>query len=142
MEYSARKKLHIDIRIPVGMTIEEAQQAYTEALGVDYDSSCTSPERFILVTDARQEIYRSEHWYEVLPEDELKLRREAYLKRGLTIDGRQPKIRSTSEAESKIRLGSDPERKIAPGYMNPSRLHVSDSLHHILVLLTSNLCNL
>jgi len=90
LEYSARKKLHIDIRMPVGMTIEEAQQAYTEALGVDYDSSCTSPERFILVTDARQEIYRSEHWYEVLPDEELKLRREAYLKRGLTIDGRKP----------------------------------------------------
>ena len=88
MEYSARKKLHIDIRIPVGMTIEEAQQAYCNALGIDYDNSCTSPERFILVTDARQEIYRSEHWYEVLPEAELKLRREAYLKRGLTIDGR------------------------------------------------------
>lgn len=95
MEYSARKKLHIDIRIPVGMTIEEAQQAYTEALGVDYDSSCTSPERFILVTDARQEIYRSEHWYEVLPEEELKVRREAYLKRGLTIDGRQRKTAPT-----------------------------------------------
>ena len=90
MEYSARKKLHIDIRIPVGMTIEEAQQAYCNALGIDYDSSCTSPERFILVTDARQEIYRSEHWYEVLPEEELKLRREAYQKRGLTIDGRKP----------------------------------------------------
>lgn len=96
MEYSARKKLHIDIRIPVGMTIEEAQQAYTEALGVDYDSSCISPERFILVTDARQEIYRSEHWYEVLPEEELKVRREAYLKRGLTIDGRQRKNAPTS----------------------------------------------
>ena len=89
MEYSARKKLHIDIRIPVGMTIEEAQQAYCQALDVPYDSSCISPERFILVTDARQEIYRSEHWYEVLAEEELELRREAYLKRGLTIDGRQ-----------------------------------------------------
>ena len=106
MEYSARKKLHIDIRIPVGMTIEEAQQAYTEALGVDYDSSCTSPERFILVTDARQEIYRSEHWYEVLPEEELKARREAYLKRGLTIDGRQRKIAPTSVAQSNSRSGS------------------------------------
>ena len=102
MEYSARKKLHIDIRIPVGMTIEEAQQAYCNALGIDYDSSCTSPERFILVTDARQEIYRSEHWYEVLSEEELKLRREAYLKRGLTIDGRKPQgVKSQ-------------ERKIAP----------------------------
>ena len=89
MEYSARKKLHIDIRIPVGMTIEEAQQAYCKALGVPYDSSCTSPERFILVTDARQEIYRSEHWYEVLSDEELKVRREAYQKRGLTIDGRK-----------------------------------------------------
>ena len=124
MEYSARKKLHIDIRIPVGMTIVEAQQAYTEALGVDYDSSCTSPERFILVTDARQEIYRSEHWYEVLPEEELKLRREAYLKRGLTIDGRQlksqpasgceSKIRLTSGCEGKISLTSEDERKFAP----------------------------
>ena len=89
MEYSARKKLVIDIRIPVGMTIEEAQQAYCEALGVEYDGSCVSPERFILITDASQTIYTSEHWYEVLPEDELKLRREAYLKRGLTIDGRK-----------------------------------------------------
>ena len=65
-------------------------------MGVDYDSSCISPERFILVTDARQEIYRSEHWYEVLPEEELKVRREAYLKRGLTIDGRQRKNAPTS----------------------------------------------
>ena len=104
MEYSARKKLHIDIRIPVGMTIEEAQQSYCQALDVPFDSSCISPERFILVTDARQEIYRSEHWYEVLPEEELKLRREAYLKRGLTIDGR----------ESKIRLAPGCERKNEP----------------------------
>ena len=115
MEYSARKKLHIDIRIPVGMTIEEAQQAYCNALGIDYDSSCTSPERFILVTDARQEIYRSEHWYEVLPEEELKLRREAYQKRGLTIDGRKLKSEPTSGPESKIRLGSEAQPKNRPG---------------------------
>ncbi|MCR5512321.1 MAG: DUF3987 domain-containing protein [Prevotella sp.] len=89
MEYSARKKLHIDIRMPLGMTIEETQQAYCQALGVPYDNSCISPERFILITDASQEIYRSEHWYEVLPEEELKARREAFLQRGLTIDGRQ-----------------------------------------------------
>ena len=99
MEYSARKKLHIDIRIPVGMTIEEAQQAYCKALDIDFDSSCTSPERFILVTDASQEIYRSEHWYEVLPEEELKVRREAYLKRGLTIDGRQLKTKPSSKPQ-------------------------------------------
>ena len=91
MEYSARKKLHIDIRMPLGMTIEETQQAYCQALGVPYDNSCTSPERFILITDASQEIYRSEHWYEVLSEEELKERREAFLKRGLTIDGRKQK---------------------------------------------------
>ena len=91
LEYSARKKLHIDIRIPMGMTIEEAQQAYCKALGVAYDGSCISPERFILITDASQTIYTSEHWYEVLPDEELQLRREAYLKRGLTIDGRQLK---------------------------------------------------
>lgn len=96
MEYSAQKKLHIDIRIPVGMTIEEAQQAYCQALDVPFDSSCISPERFILVTDAHQEIYRSEHWYEVLPEEELELRREAYQKRGLTIDGRQLKSKPVS----------------------------------------------
>ena len=91
MEYSARKKLHIDIRMPLGMTIEETQQAYCEALGVPYDASCISPERFILITDASQEIYRSEHWYEVLSDEELKARREAFQKRGLTIDGRQLK---------------------------------------------------
>lgn len=112
MEYSARKKLHIDIRIPVGMTIEEAQQAYIEALGVPYDSSCTSPERFILVTDARQEIYRSEHWYEVLPEEELKVRREAYLKRGLTIDGRvKGKVKSEKIAAATQQTELFPEMK-------------------------------
>ena len=88
MEYSARKKLHIDIRIPVGLTIEEAQKNYCEALGVPFDPQCISPERIILVTDISQEIYRSEHWYEVLSDEELKWRREAYLQRGLTIDGR------------------------------------------------------
>lgn len=113
MEYSARKKLHIDIRIPVGMTIEEAQQAYCQALDVPFDSSCTSPERFILVTDARQEIYRSEHWYEVLPEEELKLRREAYQKRGLTIDGRQRKNAPTSQPQQ-TELFPVNERKISP----------------------------
>ena len=106
MEYSARKKLHIDIRMPIGMTIEETQQAYCQALGVPYDASCISPERFILITDASQCIYTSEHWYEVLPEEELKARREAFQKRGLTIDGRQSKIRLTS-CEPKIRPTSN-----------------------------------
>ena len=88
LEYSARKKLHIDIRMPIGMTIEETQEAYCEALGVPYDESCISPERMIYITDKDSEIYRSKDWYAVLPAEELKARREAFLKRGLTIDGR------------------------------------------------------
>ena len=88
LEYSARKKLHIDIRMPIGMTIEETQRAYCEALGVPCDESCFTPERIIFITDKDSEIYRSPHWYEVLPPEEIQARREAYLKRGLTIDGR------------------------------------------------------
>ena len=89
LEYSARKKLHIDIRMPIGMTIEETQRAYCEALGVPCDESCFTPERILFITDQDSEIYRSKNWYAVLPADELKARREAYLKRGLTIDGRR-----------------------------------------------------
>ena len=88
LEYSARKKLHIDIRMPIGMTIEETQRAYCKALGVPCDESCFTPERILFITDQDSEIYRSKVWYAVLPADELKARREAYLKRGLTIDGR------------------------------------------------------
>ena len=88
LEYSARKKLHIDIRMPVGMTIEETQRAYCEALGVPYDESCISPERMIYITDKDSEIYRSKEWYGVLPMAELQIRRDAFVKRGLTIDGR------------------------------------------------------
>ena len=88
LEYSARKKLHIDIRMPVGMTIEETQRAYCEASGIPYDKSCITPERIIFITDKDSEIYRSKEWYEVLPAEEISLRREAFLKRGLTIDGR------------------------------------------------------
>ena len=94
LEYSARKKLHIDIRMPVGMTIEETQRAYCEALGVPYDESCITPERMLFITDKESEIYRSPHWYEVLPQEELKRRRQAYLDRGLTIDGRAGKVNS------------------------------------------------
>ncbi len=88
LEYSARKKLHIDIRMPVGMTIEETQRAYCEASGIPYDKSCITPERIIFITDKDSEIYRSKEWYGVLPAEEISLRREAFVKRGLTIDGR------------------------------------------------------
>ena len=88
LEFSARKKLHIDIRMPMGMTIEETQKAYCEAAGIPYDKSCITPERIIFITDKDSEIYRSKEWYGVLPDEEIQARREAFLKRGLTIDGK------------------------------------------------------
>ena len=99
LEYSARKKLHIDIRMPIGMTIEETQRAYCEALGVPYDESCITPERMLFITDKASEIYRSPHWYEVLPQEELKKRRQAYLDRGLTIDGRGVAVSAIQPAQ-------------------------------------------
>ena len=99
LEYSARKKLHIDIRMPVGMTIEETQRAYCEALGVPYDESCITPERMLFITDKESEIYRSPHWYEVLPQEELKRRRQAYLDRGLTIDGKGVAVSAIQPAQ-------------------------------------------
>ena len=88
LSYSARKKLHIGIRMPVGMTIEETQKAYCEALGVTYDESCITPERMIFLTDKDSEIYRSKMWCAVMPESEIQARRKAFLDRGLTVDGR------------------------------------------------------
>ena len=92
--YSARKKLHIGIRMPVGMTIEETQKAYCEALGVPYDESCITPERMIFLTDKDSEIYRSKMWCAVLPESEIQARRQAFLDRGLTVDGRGVAVNS------------------------------------------------
>ena len=92
--YSARKKLHIGIRLPVGMTIEETQKAYCEALGVPYDESCITPERMIYLTDKDSEIYRSKMWCAVLSEKEILMRRQAYLDRGLTVDGKTGKVNS------------------------------------------------
>ena len=97
--YSARKKLHIGIRLPVGMTIEETQKAYCEALGVPYDESCITPERMIFLTDKDSEIYRSKMWCAVLPEKEILMRRQAYLDRGLTVDGRG-KVNSPHQVNS------------------------------------------
>ena len=97
--YSARKKLHIGIRLPVGMTIEETQKAYCEALGVPYDESCITPERMIYLTDKESEIYRSKMWCAVLSEKEILMRRQAYLDRGLTVDGRG-KVNSPHQVNS------------------------------------------
>ena len=111
LEYSARKKLHIDIRMPVGMTIEETQKAYCEALGVPYDESCISPERMIFITDKDSEIYRSKEWYGVLPAEEISLRREAFVKRGLTIDGRGVAVNSLKlKVNSKDNVQSENNR--------------------------------
>ena len=110
LEYSARKKLHIDIRMPMGMTIEETQKAYCEAAGIPYDKSCITPERIIFITDKASEIYRSKDWYAVLPAEEIKARREAFLKRGLTIDGRGkqnfPQISQMTQIHSGDVLGA------------------------------------
>ena len=92
--YSARKKLHIGIRMPIGMTIEETQKAYCEALGVPYDESCITPERMIFLTDKDSEIYRSQMWCAVLPESEIQARRQAFLDRGLTVDGKGVAVKS------------------------------------------------
>ena len=101
LEYSARKKLHIDIRMPMGMTIEETQKAYCEAAGIPYDKSCITPERIIFITDKDSEIYRSKEWYGLLPDEEIQARREAFLKRGLTIDGKGTASFSSSELRGK-----------------------------------------
>ena len=106
LEYSARKKLHIDIRMPVGMTIEETQRAYCEASGIPYDKSCITPERIIFITDKDSEIYRSKEWYVVLPAEEILLRREAFVKRGLTIDGRG-KANAVNSLKLKVNSNQD-----------------------------------
>ena len=99
MEYSASKKLHLDIRIPVGMTIEEAQKAYTAALGVDFDADCCSPERMIYITDAASQLYTSEDWQTRLSDEEIALRRKSYAERGLDIDGRELKTQPLSDGQ-------------------------------------------
>ena len=124
LEYSARKKLHIDIRMPVGMTIEETQKAYCEASGIPYDKSCISPERIIFITDKDSEIYRSKEWYMVLPAEEISLRREAFVKRGLTIDGRASSsgFSSSGFSSSELRGKNGTLAALSEGY-SPQNLN-------------------
>ena len=143
LEYSARKKLHIDIRMPVGMTIEETQRAYCEALGVPYDESCITPERMLFITDKESEIYRSPHWYEVLPQEELRRRRQAYLDRGLAIDGRiqqgtQPKplniqhlkLNTQQNVQDHRLSGSDSHHAVSAGFsVQPAQPCDSNAAH-------------
>ena len=132
LEYSARKKLHIDIRMPIGMTIEETQRAYCEALGVPYDESCITPERMLFITDKASEIYRSPHWYEVLPQEELKRRRQAYLDRGLTIDGRAGKVNSLQfTVNSNHKVQSSNFQVQSKDHVQDHRLPGSDSHHAV-----------
>ena len=119
LEYSARKKLHIDIRMPVGMTIEETQRAYCEASGIPYDKSCITPERIIFITDKDSEIYRSKDWYAVLPAEEIQTRREAFVKRGLTIDGRAS---SSGFSSSELRGKNGTLAALSEGY-SPQNLN-------------------
>ena len=139
LEYSARKKLHIDIRMPMGMTIEETQKAYCEAAGIPYDKSCITPERIIFITDKDSEIYRSKEWYGVLPDEEIQARREAFLKRGLTIDGRGTARYSllAGDCKSPERLAGDFQGQV-PNCKSPERLAgdfqgqvPSDSYHKV-----------
>ena len=139
--YSARKKLHIGIRLPVGMTIEETQKAYCEALGVPYDESCITPERMIYLTDKDSEIYRSKMWCAVLSEKEILMRRQAYLDRGLTVDGRggkvnslQLKINSNDKNNENNRLsGNDGNPAVSAGSAvqpaQPGDSHGADAPH-------------
>ena len=138
--YSARKKLHIGIRLPVGMTIEETQKAYCEALGVPYDESCITPERMIYLTDKDSEIYRSKMWCAVLSEKEILMRRQAYLDRGLTIDGRgkvnslQLKVNSNGKNNENNRLsGNDGNPAVSAGSAvqpaQPGDSHGADAPH-------------
>ena len=105
IEYSARKKVHIYIRIPKGKTIEEAQKSFCEEIGIPQanDESCLTPERFIYVTGIDEEVYRSPHWLEPIPEEEIAERREAYLQRGLDVDGR--KLRKNHSATIQAAAG-------------------------------------
>ena len=123
LEYSARKKLHIDIRMPMGMTIEETQKAYCEAAGIPYDKSCITPERIIFITDKDSEIYRSKEWYGVLPDEEIQARREVFLKRGLTIDGKGTARYSllAGDCKSPERLAGDFQGQ-EPNCKSPERL--------------------
>ena len=138
--YSARKKLHIGIRLPVGMTIEETQKAYCEALGVPYDESCITPERMIYLTDKDSEIYRSKMWCAVLSEKEILMRRQAYLDRGLTVDGRgkvnslQFKVNSNDKNNENNRLsGNDGNPAVSAGSAvqpaQPGNSHGADAPH-------------
>ena len=143
MDYSARKKLHIWVQLPIGLTIAETQQAFCEEIGIPYDESCITPERFIYLTGIEEEIYRSEKWLQPMSEEELEQRREAYLQRGLDVDGRALRMNNekliiegeeshqTDNYQLSIinsQLVTERVRFIAQGVMKEKGLETSDFL--------------
>lgn len=133
IDYSPRKKCHIWLRMPVGMTIEETQKAFCEEIGVPYDESCTTPERYINMTG--DEVYRSERWLQPLSDEEIEERREAFLMRGLDVDGRPLKkpetatptpTAQTQTATTEIVAADDRTRFIAKECLKEAGLTVND----------------
>ena len=119
VERSARNKAHIDIRIPVGMTIAEAQSAFCKLIHATEDPSCVTPERIIFITDAVSQIYTADDWYKRLDEDAVAEYREAYRKRGLDIDGRlldvdSAQVRASQNSYSSQKSSSQSSSSPAP----------------------------
>lgn len=119
VERSARNKAHIDIRIPVGMTIAEAQSAFCKLIHATEDPSCVTPERIIFITDAVSQIYTADDWYKRLDEEAVAEYREAYRKRGLDIDGRpldvdSAQVRASQNSSSQSSSSSAPTVDFLP----------------------------
>lgn len=119
VERSARNKAHIDIRIPVGMTIAEAQSAFCKLIHATEDPSCVTPERIIFITDAVSQIYTANDWYKRLDEEAVAEYREAYRKRGLDIDGRpldvdSAQVRASQNSSSQSSSSSAPTVDFQP----------------------------
>lgn len=160
LEHSARRKLHIDIRLPMGYTIEEAQEEYCRILGIPFDKSCVTPERIIYITTDRDEIYRAEGWYQILPDDELRAYRKAYADRGLTSDGRHiaggapaaPKAADNSGAHAAPQADDDKDLgrcvqifdlAMQDKGITPQTLNIAGSRHNTLCsVLSTGICRL
>ena len=122
VERSARNKAHIDIRIPVGMTIAEAQSAFCKLIHATEDPSCVTPERIIFITDAVSQIYTADDWYKRLDEEAVAEYREAYRKRGLDIDGRPMDVDS-----AQVRASQNPYSSQKSSSQNSSSQSSSSS---------------
>ena len=133
--YSARGKGHIYIRIPKGMTIEEAQRAFCEELGFDadelLDASCFTPERYIYVTGIDQETFRSEHWLEPIEGGELEERREAYLQRGLDVDGRKLQASPSPSEGGDVQIPDKPQSATSCNQTPPPLEGLGEALGHV-----------